>query len=57
VANARNNILFAGNHIGYTKTIYIKIFHSGEQFDITVKSIEQNGILKRVFVSVSAQPK
>lgn len=46
----KNNI-----QIGYIKTIHNKIFHEKPEghFELTVKAIEQNGILKRVFVRVS----
>ncbi len=44
----------AGNHVGYIKKIHSRVFHMKGQggFKLIVKAVEQNGIVKRVFVKV-----
>lgn len=48
--------IFKGNsEIGYIKKIHCKLFHKpgAEQLKLSVKAIDKNGIIKRVFVKVS----
>lgn len=44
-----------GLHLGYIKKYHNKVFHDAgaSQLNITVKAIDQNGVLKRVFIKVS----
>jgi hypothetical protein len=47
--------IFKGNqHIGYIKKIHSKVFHKVHKkcFVLKVKAVEENGIIKQVFVSV-----
>ena len=49
-------IVFKGDkQIGYIKLIHSKVFHKkiGDQLKITVKSVDENGSLNRVFVDIS----
>ena len=43
------------NEIGYIKKIHCRIFHQpgAENLKLTVKALEKNGIIKRVFIKVS----
>ncbi len=43
-----------GIHIGYIKKIHSMVFHKRGigKFRLTVKAVEQNGIIKRVFIKV-----
>ena len=47
-------IIKDGNEIGYIKKIHCKVFHKsgGEKLKLTVKALDQNGFIKRVFVKV-----
>ena len=48
--------VFKGNmHVGYIKKIHSRVFHKKGTgtFKLTVKAVEQNGIIKRVFVKVA----
>lgn len=42
--------------VGYIKKIHSRVFHKqgNGSFKLTVKAVEQNGIIKRVFVKVAA---
>lgn len=44
----------AGKPVGYIKKIHSRVFHKKGQgsFKLTVKAVEQNGIVKRAFVKV-----
>ena len=47
--------VFKGDtEIGYVKKIHCRIFHkpNAEKLKLTVKAIEQNGIVKRVFIKI-----
>ncbi len=49
--------VFKGDtHIGYIKKIHSRVFHKKGigTFKLTVKAVEQNGIITRVFVKVAA---
>lgn len=49
--------VFKGDiHVGYIKKVHSKVFHKkgAGSFKLTVKAIEQNGIIKRIFVKVAA---
>jgi hypothetical protein len=41
-------------HVGYIKKIHCKVFHKegADKLKLTVKAVDQNGIIKRVFVKV-----
>lgn len=43
--------------IGYVKKIHCRVFHKkgGENLNLTVKAVDQNGVIKRVFVKVSGR--
>jgi len=43
--------------VGYIKKVHSKVFHKvkGKKLSIVVKAVEQNGIIKRVFIKVSSQ--
>ncbi len=45
-------VFYNGLHIGYIKKIHSKVFYKNgaEKLKLSVKAVEQNGILKRVFV-------
>jgi hypothetical protein len=48
--------VFKGDkHVGYIKKIHSKVFHrkGNGLFKLTVKAIEQNGIVKKIFVKVT----
>jgi len=47
-------IIKEGNEIGYIKKIHCKVFHKSgaEKLKLTVKALDQNGFIKRVFVKV-----
>lgn len=50
--------VFKGSmHLGYIKKIHSRVFHKQKKMAIklTVKAVEQNGTIKRVFVKVSAE--
>lgn len=42
-------------HIGYIKKIHNRVFHKckGKQLHLTVKAMERNGVIKKLFVKVS----
>jgi hypothetical protein len=44
-------------HVGYIKKVHSKVFHKSRdgKFNLTVKAIEQNGVIKRVFVKVAGR--
>ena len=44
-----------GREVGYIKKIHSKVFYQegAEKLKLTVKAIDQNGVIKRVFVKVS----
>ncbi|WP_439490635.1 HIRAN domain-containing protein [Algoriphagus sp.] len=46
---------FKGQQVGYIKKIHSKVFYKsgGEKLKIKVKALDQNGIIKRIFVKVS----
>lgn len=49
--------VFKGDlHIGYIKKVHSRIFYEkgGDALKITVKALEQNGVVKRIFVKVFA---
>jgi hypothetical protein len=48
-------ILKDQKEIGYIKKVHCKVFHKpgGEQLNLTVKALDQNGFIKRVFVKVA----
>ena len=43
-----------GKELGYVKTIHSKVFHDSKykNLDVKVKSVEQNGHINRVFISI-----
>lgn len=48
--------VFKGDlEVGYIKKIHSKVFYkaNGSKLKITVKAVEQNGVIKRIFVKVS----
>ena len=48
--------VFKGDlHIGYIKKIHNKVFHKchGEKLQLSVKALERNGVIKKIFVKVS----
>ncbi len=47
-----------GTHVGYIKKVHNKVFHKHgkSELKLTVKAIEQNGVIKRVFVKVASNP-
>jgi hypothetical protein len=47
-------VLNAGEEIGYIKKVHCKVFHKpgGERLKLSVKALDENGIIKRVFVKV-----
>lgn len=50
--------VFKGNlEIGYIKKIHSRVFHKykGDKLSLLVKAVEQNGIIKRVFVKVCSK--
>jgi hypothetical protein len=50
--------IFKGDtHIGYIKTIHNRVFHKrgGTNLKLQVKAVDQNGIIKRIFVKVFNQ--
>lgn len=50
--------VFKGDtHVGYIKKVHCKVFHKPHvgKFKLTVKALEQNGIIKRVFVKVAGE--
>ncbi|MDZ7899878.1 MAG: hypothetical protein U5N85_17875 [Arcicella sp.] len=50
--------VFKGNlEIGYIKKIHSRVFHKykGNKLSLLVKAVEQNGIIKRVFVKVCSK--
>ena len=48
-------VLKEGKELGYIKKIHCKVFHKpgGERLKLVVKALDQNGVIKRVFVKVS----
>jgi hypothetical protein len=49
--------VFKGDtHVGYIKKVHCKVFHKrgAKRLKLTVKAIEQNGVVKRAFVKVAA---
>lgn len=44
-----------GKEVGYIKKIHSRVFykHKGKALNLVVKAVEQNGVIKRVFVKVS----
>lgn len=50
--------VFKGDiEIGYIKKIHSRVFHkkNGERLKLVVKAVEQNGVIKRVFVKVCSK--
>ncbi|PRD51982.1 HIRAN domain-containing protein [Sphingobacterium gobiense] len=47
---------FNGHEIGYIKKIHCRVFHQApeQSLRIQVKAVEQNGIMRKIFVTVSA---
>jgi hypothetical protein len=47
-------VLKAGQEIGHIKKVHCKVFHKpgGEKLQLSVKALDQNGFIKRVFVKV-----
>lgn len=48
-------IFLADKEIGYIKKIHCKVFHKpgAEKLKLTVKEVDKNGIIKRLFIKVS----
>lgn len=52
--NMQLRFLKGSKHIGYIKKIHSRVFYKIRKkcFELKVKAVEENGVIKRVFVSV-----
>lgn len=52
--NSAVKVFKANVHVGYIKKIHCKVFSKkgGDKLKLTVKAVDQNGVLKRVFLKV-----
>ncbi|WP_093366277.1 HIRAN domain-containing protein [Sphingobacterium wenxiniae] len=50
-------VMFRGRDIGYIKKIHCRIFHRATEtpLNLQVKAVEQNGIIRKIFVKISVQ--
>lgn len=53
--NKAVKVLKGGQEVGYIKKIHSRVFHKlqAKTLTLTVKAVEENGVVKRVFVKVS----
>jgi len=53
--NKAVKVFKASQHIGYIKKVHCWVFHkkNGDKLKLKVKAVDQNGVIKRIFVKVS----